>query len=349
MENITNVISKSPYGPKMEFGTKNWGVMVNTNLAAGLLLFTSLLGLVTYIGALWYQRGALSLLKNSFITSFSCEHMNLKGAQNTHVSLFVLIFIDVLNVIGAMTYGSQLAAATCPGNPCLYTENLWMASRRYLVMIHLLTALISLLYLYRPHLGAKLRCVFSVVSLLICVLHYSSVLYTIEAEYLLEILICGLAVAIVSTAILSSAATGGKIVKIGITVISMITFFAVYFPSFVLRYLVYSRSTSGKPVADYYTIYLNVYYFTNFNVFLDGLLFCLILKLSDGEKEDEPQQLELQPTWQQHPPQKQWQQQQPSQKQWQQQEPPPLQHGLDYPRVHVNTYAVNPYNRQSWN
>ncbi|XP_039465995.1 uncharacterized protein LOC120439259 [Oreochromis aureus] len=334
MENFTDIISKWSYGPKMPFSTTRSGVVGNLKLQAGILLSTSLLGLVTYIGAFWYQRGALSLLKNSFITSFSCEHMNLKGVQNTHVSLFVLLFIDVLNVIGAMTFGSHLAAATCSGNPCLYTQILWMASRRYLVMIHLLTALISLLYLYRPHLGAKLRCVFSVVSLLICVLHYSSVLYTIEAEYLLEILICGLAVAIVSTAILSSPATGGKIVKIGITVISMVTFFAVYFPSFVLRYLFYSRLT-----ADYNTIYANVYYFTNFNVFLDGLLFCLILKLSDGEKEDESQQLELQPTWQQ----------QPSQKQWQQQQLPPLQHGLDYPRVHVNTNAVNPYNRQSWN
>ncbi|XP_042072531.1 uncharacterized protein LOC121813088 [Haplochromis burtoni] len=330
MENVTDVISKSPYGPKLAIGTKNWGVVVNTNLAAGILLSTSLLGLVTYIGAFWFQRGALSLLKNSFIMSFSCEHMNLRGAQNTHISLFVLLFIDVLNVIGAMTFGSQLAAATCSGNPCVYTEYLWMFSRRYLVMIHLLTALISLLYLYRPHLGATLRCVFSVVSLLICVLHYSSVLYTIEADYLLEILICGLAVAIVSTAILSFAATGGKIVKIGITVISMVTFFAVYFPSFVLRYLVYSRPTSGQPGADYNTIFVNVYYFTNFNVFLDGLLCCLILKFSDGEKEDELQQLELQPPWRQ-------------------QQPRPLQHGLDYPRVHVNTNAVNPYNRQSWN
>ncbi|KAL4007247.1 hypothetical protein ACER0C_001099 [Sarotherodon galilaeus] len=335
MENITDIISKckSPYGPKMEFGTKNWGVLVNNNLAAGFLLSTSLLGLVTYILAFSFQRGALRLLKNSFITSFSCEHMNLKGAQNTHVSLFALIFIDVVNVIGAMTYGSQLAAATCPGKTCLYTENLWIFSRRYLAMIHLLTALISILYLCHPHLGAKLRCVFSVVSLLICVLYYSSVLYTIEAEYLLEILTCGLAVAIVLTAALGSAATGGKKVKIGITVISMITFFAVYFPNFVLRYLVYSRWA-----ADYETIYANVYYFTNFNVFLDGLLCCLILKLSDGEKEDEIQQLELQPTWQQHPPQKQWQQQQP-----------PLQRGLHYPMVHVNTIAFNPYNRQNWN
>ncbi|CAI5671806.1 unnamed protein product [Oreochromis niloticus] len=328
MENITDAISKLPYGPKMEFGTKNWGVLVNNNLAAGILLSTSLLGLVTYIGAFSFQRGALSLLKNSFITSFSCEHMNLKGAQNTHVSLFVLLFIDVINVIGAMTFGSHLAAATCLGNPCLYTYNLWMASRRYLVMIHLLTALISILYLCHPHLGSKLRCVFSVVSLLICVLYYSSVLYTIEAEYLLEILTCGLAVAIVLTAALGSAATGEEKVKIGITVISMITFFAVYFPNFVLRYLVYSRLT-----ADYETIYANVYYFTNFNVFLDGLLCCLILKLSDGEKEDEIQQ-----GWQQQPSQKQWQQQQP-----------PLQRGLHYPMVHVNTNAFNPYNRQTWN
>ncbi|XP_026018453.1 uncharacterized protein LOC113019126 [Astatotilapia calliptera] len=367
MENITHVMSKSPYGPKMEF---NWGVVVNTNLAGGILLSTSLLGLATYIGAFWDQRGALSLFKRSFITSFSCDHGNLKGVQNTHVSLFALIFIDVLNVIGAMTLGSHLVAATCPGNTCLYTENLWMFSRRYLVMIHLLTALISILYLCHPHLGSKLRCVFSVVSLLICVLYYSSVHYTIEVLYMQEVLTCGLALAITA----KSKLTGRKKDKLRIVTVALCTFLVVYLPVFVLDYLIYSRTISGLPIEDYFIIYVNVYYFTNFQVFLDGLLCYSILKMSAAEEEQQPQQWELQEQglqqlpqqsqqqlpqpprpWQQQPPLQQSQQQSPQPPQPWQQQPPPQQwqqqqqQGLICPRVHVNTNAITAYNRQNWN
>ncbi|XP_039465916.1 uncharacterized protein LOC120439204 [Oreochromis aureus] len=380
MENITHVMSKSPYGQKMEFGTNNWGVVEDTNLAGGILLSTSLLGLATYIGAFWDQSSALSLFKRSFIMSFSCDHGNLKGVQNTHVSLFALIFIDVLNVVGAMTYGSHLVAANCPGNTCLYTENLWMFSRRYLVMIHLLTALISVLYLCHQNLGSKLRCVFSVVSLLICVLYYSSVLYTIEVLYMQEVLTCGLALAIIA----KSKPTGRKKDKLRIATVALFTFLVVYLPVFVLDYMIYSRTISGLPIEDYFVIYVNVYYFTNFQVCLDGLLCYSILKMSAAEEDREqpPQQWELQEQGLQQPPQQQqqqspqpsqpWQQQTPQPSQpWQQQTPQPWQQQspqtqqqqqqtpqqkwqqqqqvFNYPRVHVNTNAVTAYNRQNWN
>lgn len=301
MENITDIISKWSYGPKMPFSTTRSGVVGNPKLQAGILLFTSLLGLVTYIGVFRYQRRALSLLKRSFIMCFSCEHMKLQGAQNIHVSLFALIFIDVLNVIGAMIFGGELAASACLyGNTCQYTFELWVFSRWFEMIVHLLTAFISLLYLCQPHLGAKLRGVFSVVSLLLCVFYYSFRVYSRVALYMINAVTILLAMGITATLkvppVSHSTATNKKL----IVILAMCMFFVVFFPGFVFECLIDSQG----PSEQYSIIALNFFFFTNFQVCLDGLLCCVILKLSaeEGVVEDEPQQWELQQQEQQQPP-----------------------------------------------
>lgn len=292
MENITSLISDWSYGQDTS-SNNTVGVVRNPDLGAGILLGYTLLGVATYIWAFWYQRDGLVLLKRSWWMPYSCHQFSSRGVHNIHGPLISVISMDIVNVIAAIILGSQMATSACNLKyTCIYTVLICFISRWFGVIFHLLTAYFSLVYLCNPQQETKIHCTFAIIYLIMCALIPFYTFFIQWAAYMMAIFTFGLVLGIAAKFRVPPELPSAATVKDLIGILAMCTFLVVFLPSFILECLIYS--TDNRKVTDEYdAIYVNVLLFTNCHLIMNGLLCCLILKLSAAEEEQQ-QQWELQ-------------------------------------------------------
>nr|XP_008277952.1 PREDICTED: uncharacterized protein LOC103355812 [Stegastes partitus] len=85
----------------------------NPVLAGGILVVTSLLGLLTIIWAFWYQRSSLSVFKGACLMSFTCRQINVLSVEAVHSSVITLLSMDAVNLIAAMILGTEYIRSGC--------------------------------------------------------------------------------------------------------------------------------------------------------------------------------------------------------------------------------------------
>ncbi|XP_039465617.1 uncharacterized protein LOC120439029 [Oreochromis aureus] len=292
-------------------GKTRAGVYEDHNLAGGILLFTSLLGLVTYICVFFYQRRLI---------------------KHIRCPLIYMICVDIVNFFMGITVGSEyLEYISDCGISCSssWLSVAWLLTRLYGVILHLLTSAWCLIH---PKSESKQCYFFTVISILTLVLSPVYAFVKEVAIYVLGVITIGLALGVIINFRLSAASPAPAKEKKLITTLAMYIFLVVFLPSFILECLFNIIGTS-----DIEIIYKNALFFTNLQLIFNGLLCFLIMKLSAGAEEEEeeeeeeqqqPQQLlqlQQQQQWQQslhdqsQQPQTQWPQwQQPQKRQWQQ-------------------------------
>lgn len=292
-------------------GKTRAGVYEDRNLAGGILLFTSLLGLVTYICVFFYQRRLI---------------------KHIRCPLIYMICVDIVNFFMGITVGSgYLEYSSDCGISCSssWLSVAWLLTRLYGVILHLLTSAWCLIH---PKSESKQCYFFTVISILTLVLSPVYAFVKEVAIYVLGVITIGLALGVIINFRLSAASPAPAKEKKLITTLAMYIFLVVFLPSFILECLFNIIGTS-----DIEIIYKNALFFTNLQLIFNGLLCFLIMKLSAGAEEEEeeeeeeqqqPQQLlqlQQQQPWQQslhdqsQQPQTQWPQwQQPQKRQWQQ-------------------------------
>lgn len=290
MENITHLISKWP----CERDNTSLSVVGNPLLGAGVLIGYTLLGVATYTWAFWYQSKGLKLLRRSCITPYLWQQQ-IRGVQNIHGPLIAVISMDVVNVITALILASEIAASACSSvTLCFYTLLFCFISRWFAVSFHLVTAYFSLVYLSCPRRGAKLRCTFALIYLMICTLIPFFAFFIQWAVYMMAVLSFGLVLGIIAKCRVPPSSLSAAAEKKWIVIFAVCTFLVVYLPSFVLECIIYSGGSSGKPPDEYTEIYVNILFFTNCHLVMNGALCFLILKLSGAEEEERQQQREPQ-------------------------------------------------------
>ncbi|XP_013122527.2 uncharacterized protein LOC106097219 [Oreochromis niloticus] len=292
-------------------GKTRAGVYEDRNLAGGILLFTSLLGLVTYICVFFYQRRLI---------------------KHIRCPLIYMICVDIVNFFMGITVGSEYleyssnCRISCSSS---WLSVAWLLTRLYGVILHLLTSAWCLIH---PKSESKQCYFFTVISILTLVLSPVYAFVKEVAIYVLGVITIGLALGVIINFRLSAASPAPAKEKKLITTLAMYIFLVVFLPSFILECLFNIIGTS-----DIEIIYKNALFFTNLQLIFNGLLCFLIMKLSAGAEEEEeeeeeeqqqPQQLlqlQQQQQWQQslhdqsQQPQTQWPQwQQPQKRQWQQ-------------------------------
>ncbi|XP_042072532.1 uncharacterized protein LOC121813089 [Haplochromis burtoni] len=312
-------------------GNTRAGVYEDRNLAGGILLSTSLLGMVTYICVFFYQRRLI---------------------KHIRCPLTYMICVDIVNFFMGISVGSGYVESISDcGISCSssWLSVAWVLTRLYGVILHLLTSAWCLHCFIHPKSKSK-QCYFlTVISILICVLSPVYAFVKQVAIYVLGVITIGLALGVIMNFRLSAASPAPAKEKKLITALAMYIFLVVFLPSFILECLFNIIGTSDSEM-----IYKNVLFFTNLQLIFNGLLCFLIMKLSAGVEEEEeeeeeeqqqPQQLlqlQQKQQWQQplhdqsQQPQSQWPRwQQPQKHQWQQpqhQQEQPEQRQLQQPQ-----------------
>ncbi|KAM3590744.1 uncharacterized protein V6R79_015894 [Siganus canaliculatus] len=244
----------------------------------GILVGYFLLGVFTFILAFWFQPKKFGVFKQSFILFFTGQQGKLRGVQNVHPAIFVMLTVQLVNAIAGLTLAIGLSSGSCFPQVtmwCINSSLMWMMTRMLAIVVHLLTALVSVFYLCHPQSGAKLRCVVTVgvwsVLVFIPIYYFLSMI----GLYELGAIAIALALTIVGKCVFSRRfhARGKPIV-----IISMITFFVVFAPAYVMECVIIAGRTEWR-----HTIYVNFLFCTSFQLFLDGLLCFFILRLPGEE------------------------------------------------------------------
>lgn len=264
----------------------------NSKLAAGLLLAYFLLGLACYTWAFCSQRGKLKDVKESIILSFSCKQGSLRGVQHIHNSLSALVFVDLLNAITAIALAVQLLSSSSSDElTVFYVFVVWFLSKWFLEALHLLNALMSIIFLCQLQSEAKLRHIAAAVLFFLAVLCFLYVFLIQVAIYVHAVIVFGLVLAIIVKSTVPAVFPSGNAGKIPIISVAMITFLFVYIPKFVIECLVRISHHNYWDTADKHSmLYEKALFATNVQLFMDGLLCFFILKLpaSDQQRQQNP-------------------------------------------------------------
>lgn len=216
---------------------------------------------------------------------------SLKGVQNIHCGLFALLLIDGMNAIAAIVLATGFVGSTSiSGLTHATTFFVWFMFRCKGLILHVLNALLCLLFLCHPQSGAKLYWLYTIVTGLVIGIIPFYLYFMRMTIFVLEALTIGLALAIIAKCTVSSVPPTAATMKKLIVLVAMLTFLIVFTPSFILDCLMFSAAKHGEVIDQYLTIYMNVLLCTNLQLLLDGLLCYFILKLPSEEEEQQQQQ-----------------------------------------------------------
>lgn len=295
MENDTYLFSSLPYG--QQSGVRmTAGVAGDPNLAAGLLLGYFFIGLASYFWAFWSQYSRLTVFKEAISLSCSGEPGSLRGVRMIYNVIPSLVFIDIVNAITAIILAVELIGSCQSAFTCAYVIIAWFLSRWFGLIIHLLNALLCLLVLCHPQWGAKMRIVYSAVVLLMTAFCPFYIYRSQAAIIGLGAITIGLALAIIAKCTKSTASPSAAASKKLIVLLAVLTFVIVFAPTFILECLVMNAINHGELADKYATIYVNVLFFTNCQLVMNGLLCYAILKLPPEEEEMQQEQQQQQQT-----------------------------------------------------
>uniref|UniRef100_A0AAV2KL37 Uncharacterized protein n=1 Tax=Knipowitschia caucasica TaxID=637954 RepID=A0AAV2KL37_KNICA len=256
-------------------------VAVNPNLESSLLLVPIALGLCIYIFTFCSQRVKGRLFGQSLYTSIRWKESELRGVQHTHMSLFTLLGFDTFTAIFGIMYMAFVLRDVCQREAlgCLIISKMWMAFRRLSLSQHLITALVAVLFLYRPKWASGIRLVGKCLDappfilVIVTVRLFPGVIVAVDVFNLLLMV----SIAVVC---LKQAQTRMAKQRRLLGVLAAVTYVLVCLPNAVLDCLLLKSH-------DYLPLAFDVFCITNFYFVLDALLFYLVLKIN--VEEEEPQ------------------------------------------------------------
>lgn len=263
-------------------------IMENSTVQSLVLLGYLLLGLLSYTWAFYSQRHKLSRFKESLILSLTCKDSQLRGVQNTYGCLLALVSMDVLNAVSAVAVAAFLLNNNCLFG-CVIFSHIWFVSRGTALLLHSITALVSILFLCHPDWGFTLRCI----AKLLLLIAYISVPFYFFYYYIILMAVSVydfvLMVAIVGNiwALLSPKAAAQRR---SITLVAVVTCLFICLPNFILDCLVFESLNKRQIDFNYIKISSTIFHLTNFHLFLDGLLCYFVLKLSADDEQAEARQ-----------------------------------------------------------
>lgn len=295
MENSTGLIGRPPYSVEPP---RSAGVAGDPRLAAGLLLGYCLLGLGSYLWAFCSQRNGFLRLVDSIAAFYMCLASRRRGVQRLHNLLRLLILNDVLNTVTAAVLAIEFLGYSCRSTgTCSISFIVWFLSRYFGVLFHVLGALACVFLLYHPQRASRFYWVSTLVFVLLLVFVSCCLIIGLTGLYKqtlfgLGALVFGLALVIIVKYAVSAAPPSATMHVKPIVIVAMFTVLLAFAPAFVL-YCLLNSSTSSQESEDTYLIaYTNAVFLTNFNVFMDGLLFYFILRMPVEEEEQHQVTLE---------------------------------------------------------
>lgn len=251
----------------------NATVVGDATWTAALLLTYTLLGLLSFIWAFVARSDRLGFLAESLVVFFSCKLAKRRGVQAVHECLWALLLADLVNAITAVFFAAQLSYFSC-NYVCVRAFGLLVLSKGFMEGLHLLCALVCILFMHNPHLGTKLQLIAMFVAVFLVMFIPFYMFYSEVALSGESIINCGMAVAIMLTACCRATIPGKK----PVVLVAMATFFFIYLPKFIIQRL---KGPSGNwnHLEDSFMIYEKFLFFTNFQLVLDGFLCFCVLKL----------------------------------------------------------------------
>lgn len=266
MENVTN--------PPLNATVAN-----DSTLTATLLLVYSFLGLLTLAFAFLSKCNRLRFLAESLVFFFSCKLAKRRGIQAVHECLSALLLADGVNVIAAILFAAQLSTGSC-SHVCTRAFDLWILSKSFMEGLHLLCALVCILFMHNPQAGTRLQLVamFTALPLVVFLpfyMNYSEI--AVNGESVVN---CAMALVIMLSNCYHASTPG----KVHVVSVAMVTFFFVYLPKFFIQYLK-GPFRYWSSLEDGFTNYEKFLFFTNFQLVLDGFLCFCVLKLPVDEQQ----------------------------------------------------------------
>ncbi|KAM3590996.1 uncharacterized protein V6R79_020321 [Siganus canaliculatus] len=259
------------------------GVEENPRWAVVLLCTSLGLGFLTFLCVFLIQHNRLRVFKHSLVLFLSLQQGRLKGVQNVHASLIALLATDVLHLMTTIIFATELSSS-CLGSTtgsCQYSSMFWVLTKHLAVVLHVVTALVSVWFLCQPQSADKLRCLFALVVQLFLVLAPVYIFISNLSMLAIAVLIAALTLATVWKCIYSRQYHYATSWRIPMVILAVITF-SVIAPSFVLQ-----CQLLVQPSRTVATVYMYLLFVSNFQLVLDGLLCLCVLKLFPAEEESQ--------------------------------------------------------------
>ncbi|KAM3590196.1 uncharacterized protein V6R79_005744 [Siganus canaliculatus] len=207
----------------------------------------------------------------------SCsENDQLEGFQDVHTTL-PLLTMDVVHIAVTSFYFIDFSQGFVLLGPhsCLLINSVWILSRYFMVIVHLITALMSICFLRDPPSKGKLRLMAPLTLVLFLIF---AAVYLFLTPYI--VIILGLvAIGLIVTIRLKNPGLTKRTTHI--VSVSTMSLVIAFLPSFFFNCFVITHMISGSQ-----SIYLHVQFFTNFQLMFDAMLCYLSLVLpmkEDGE------------------------------------------------------------------
>lgn len=263
MENVTNP-------------TLGAAAASNMTWTVGLLFGYSLLGLLSIVSAVWVKCDRLRFLADSIVFFFSCKLAKSRGIQAVHECLSALLLADFVNLIAAIWLAAQLSTdSSCSG-----AFGLWILSKGFMEGLHLLCALVCILFMHNPQSGTRLQLIAMFIGLLL-VVFLPFYLFRSEVAVNGELVVnCAMALVIMLSNCFNHSFPG----KVPVLSVAMVTFYLVYLPKFFIQCLE-GPFRHWRLQGEGFTVFEKFLFFTNFQLVLDGFLCFCILKLPVEERQ----------------------------------------------------------------
>lgn len=267
MENVTN----PPLNATVA-GDMAWTVV--------LLLIYTLLGLLSITLALLIKCSRLRFLAESLVFYFSCKLAKRRGIQAVHECLSALLLADAVNLIAAIFFTAQFMTDSC-SYTCTRAFGIWILSKGFMEGLHLLCALVCILFMHNPQLGTRLQLIAMFVALFF-VVFLPFYMYESEVAVSVESAVnCAMAFVIMLSNCYHTSIPG----KVPVVSVAMVSFFFVYLPKCFIQQL-RGPFRYWSSLEDGFTVYEKFLFFTNFQMVLDGFLCFCVLKLPIEEQQE---------------------------------------------------------------
>lgn len=251
--------------------------LTHPGLWGSLLFGPFALALLCYIWAFCSQSQSRRAFGEFIVLSLKRRGKDLRGAQNTYNSAFALLLFDGFTVICGLVWGIMMFCDSIELVWLIFL-NIWRAFRFLSVCQHLITALISVIFLYHPTWGGGLHSVSKVlyvVPFILVILSFrinDAILIGVDVYNLLLMLV------IVVFSCYPSSSSMAKQRK-PFLLLSVAMFFLICLPNAVMNCLV---ATSD----DYVLLSSDVLLITNFYIVMDGLMFYLVLRIKEEDRSE---------------------------------------------------------------
>ncbi|CAJ1085904.1 uncharacterized protein LOC117807775 [Xyrichtys novacula] len=225
------------------------------------------------IGAIYEFFDVLALIITVYRRTIYIENLTVYVVSLTCTSILQGLFSPIIVV--------ALLSTTCYLKYCQQLINVWLATRRFGVLLHLLAALEFLLIQKRSYLGSKLLSIYCTVPViltlkLICTVFVEVLGAAVFLGVIALALTCGISILVILSPEIRNKRT------LLVVLFASVTFVVTYGPSFVVECM--ALNLQSVPIHLYPTFLC----LTNMRLMMDGFLSWVICK---EPRQAAPQQL----------------------------------------------------------